>query len=183
MHRYKLLEELSQQKHAEASESNKSVVALQQKFNNVDSWLSQIGEAILLRHNEPGTNSVSAKDFLDVHEELDREVRAKAGEVNALPSAVNNIGEGVVTGAELRALHERAEQMIERHRKLQFLVEQRIKVGIVNSNFHRLAGQLTQSMTGLEETMRSVLSDPETVDEEAVKNTEMKLKQVMCVQR
>ena len=69
------VEELCRSKYAEAAQTSQALVDLQQKFTSVYSWLVQIGEPILNQHNDPGTTMHSAKDFLDVHEQVHDDIK------------------------------------------------------------------------------------------------------------
>ena len=44
----------------------------------LSTWLSQIGQSMLARHSSMGSSLASAKDFLEVHEQLDEDIRVSA---------------------------------------------------------------------------------------------------------
>ena len=44
-------------------------------FLQLHTWLHQIGQNIVTRHSTLGTSLASARDFCEVHEQLDEDIR------------------------------------------------------------------------------------------------------------
>ncbi len=47
----------------------------------MSTWLNQIGQATLIRYNNMGGDLNTARDFLELHERLDEDMRDKNAEV------------------------------------------------------------------------------------------------------
>ena len=84
------MQELCKARH-EAGEKTPEFNQFQEKFAQLNSWLGQIGLATLSRYRDLGSDLNFARDFLEIHERLEKDARAKTEEVKALSTAAEEL--------------------------------------------------------------------------------------------
>jgi uncharacterized protein YoxC len=90
-----------------------------------------------------GTNLSSARDFLEIHERLDEDIRDKSAEVEALIRTAAALAEaGEEEGA---AVQTSAQNLRQQWDLLQTTVEQRIHLALSYTAFHKKAQNVCQA--------------------------------------
>ncbi|BFZ21917.1 hypothetical protein BsWGS_24956 [Bradybaena similaris] len=162
------LEALCKARRAEAWQRSQDYLVFQERYNSLQTWLQQIGLNIVSRHNSLGTTLASAKDFIEVHEQLDEDIRDKTAELSALSAAASNLVKSGDQGAQQAA--DRAHELEVQYQQLQHMVENRIHLALIYISFHRLAQQLSSNLDGLEHIVRSETEDLQEITDTAVQN-------------
>ncbi|CAG5126015.1 unnamed protein product [Candidula unifasciata] len=162
------LEALCKARRAEAWQRSQDYLVFQERYNSLQTWLQQIGLNIVSRHNSLGTTLASAKDFLEVHEQLNEDIGDKSEELSALSAAASNL---VKSGdQEAQQAADRAHELEQQYLQLQHMVENRIQLALIYISFHRLAQQLSSNLDGLEHIVRSETEDLQEITDTAVQN-------------
>ncbi|KAG0730306.1 Muscle M-line assembly protein unc-89 [Chionoecetes opilio] len=65
--------------------------AFLEQHNVIESWLVRIGDAFLQGHQDPGGSLSLARDFLHLHQTLNRDVTEKKGEIDSLAMFLENL--------------------------------------------------------------------------------------------
>ena len=107
-------------------------------------WLHQIGYSIVTRHSSMGTSLVSAKDFLEVHEQLDEDIREKTAEMSSLQTlaaALQRTGDHSGQQAP-----ERTRELQQSYHRLQSMVERCVQLALMYVSFHKLSQQVSETV-------------------------------------
>ncbi|CAL1540818.1 unnamed protein product, partial [Lymnaea stagnalis] len=163
-----LLESLCKARRAEAWQRSQEYLTYQEKYNSLQTWLLQIGQNIVSRHNSMGTSLASAKDFLEVHEQLDEDIRDKNAELSALSAAASRLVQSGDQAGQQAA--DKARDIEHQFQRLQRVVETRIQLALMYVSFHRLAQQLSSNLDALEHIVRSETEDLQEITDTAVQN-------------
>ena len=102
--------------------------------------MSQIGQATLSRHHDMGGDLYTARDFLELHERLDEDMRDKTAEVEELITAAQALGSS--GEPKHKAAVERSRVVREEWTQLLTLIEQRIHLALKYTTFHKKAQQV-----------------------------------------
>ncbi|ESO86305.1 hypothetical protein LOTGIDRAFT_167354 [Lottia gigantea] len=134
--------------------------------DKLQTWLTQICMATLKRHGNMGNDLNSAKDFLEIHEQIDEDIRDKNADMEALSAAVVNL---VKSGdQEAQAAAEKVDALHKQITRIRRMVEIRIQLALLYVSFYRLGHQLKHNLDGLEHIMRSETEDLQDLTETAV---------------
>ncbi|XP_064598296.1 coiled-coil domain-containing protein 141-like isoform X2 [Liolophura sinensis] len=163
------LEALCKARGAEARERSQAYLQFQERYTNLNTWLTQIGQATLSRHADMGNSLASSKDFLEVHEQLDEDIRDKSGALSALSESVVGL---VKSGdQEAPAAAQKVDMLSKQWQRMQRVTETRIKLSLLYVSFHKLANQLAINLDGLEAVLRTEREDLQELPEAAVQHT------------
>ncbi|XP_012936768.1 uncharacterized protein LOC101859779, partial [Aplysia californica] len=160
------LETLCKARRAEAWQRSQEFLQYQEKYSSLQTWLHQIGYSIVTRHNSMGTSLASAKDFLEVHEQLDEDIRDKIAELSSLTSLASALLKSGDQSGHQAA--EAARDLEQSYQRLQTTVERRIQLSLMYVSFHRLSQQLSSNLDGLEHIVRSETEDLQEITDSAV---------------
>lgn len=103
----------------------------------LNTWLHQIGLAHLGQYRDMGTNLSSARDFLEIHERLDEDIRDKKAEVDDLCRTAAGLAQE--SGEEGQTAVQNTESLRQQWDLLQTTVEQRIHLALSYTAFHTKA--------------------------------------------
>ncbi|XP_026815442.1 titin isoform X5 [Rhopalosiphum maidis] len=70
-------------------ESSEAVNTFSENYNNIFSWLVSLAESFLHEHNSMGTNLTEAREFLISHKTLQRDLRSRGIDINALVNSTS----------------------------------------------------------------------------------------------
>ncbi|XP_046554795.1 uncharacterized protein LOC124264120 [Haliotis rubra] len=164
------LESLCKARRAEAWERSQAYLIFQEKFNSLFTWMTQICQSTLSRHGNMGNTLASAKDFLEIHEQLDEDIREKSAEIDSLSEAVVNL---VRSGdQEAQSAAEKVDNMRKQLNRLHRVTETRIQLALYYVSFLRLANQMVTNMSGLEHIVHSETEDLQELTDAAVLHTQ-----------
>ncbi|XP_025104045.1 coiled-coil domain-containing protein 141-like isoform X3 [Pomacea canaliculata] len=164
------LESLCKARRAEAWQRSQAYLHFQENYNSLSTWLSQIGHSMLARHSSMGTSLASAKDFLEVHEQLDEDIRDKNADLEALSSAAMAL---VKSGdQEAKNAAERADALHKQFTRLQRIVETRIQLALIYVSFLKLVQQLSTSLDSLQHIIRSETEDLQDLTDTALQQVQ-----------
>ncbi|XP_060064415.1 titin-like, partial [Ylistrum balloti] len=164
------LESLCKARRAEAWERSQAYLQFQEHFNSLQTWLTSIGQATLSQHADMGTRLETAEDFLEIHEQLEQDLRDKNAELEALFEAgVNLVKSG---DQEAQTAAGKVDTLHKQMQKLHRIVEVRIQLSLVYLSFHKLVQQLTTSMSGLEHILTSETENLHDLTDQAMRHTE-----------
>ncbi|VDI56857.1 titin [Mytilus galloprovincialis] len=164
------LESLCKARRAEAWERSQAYLHFQEKFTSLQTWLLQIGQATLSRHADLGTRLESAEDFLEIHEQLDQDIRDKNSDLEALFEA----GVNLVKSGDQEA-HNAAEKVDTLHQQMQRIhrvIEFRITLSLVYLSFHKKVQQFQNNAGGLEHILKSEKEHLQDLTDSAVQHTQ-----------
>ncbi|XP_076451161.1 coiled-coil domain-containing protein 141-like [Babylonia areolata] len=164
------LESLCKARRAEAWQRSQAYLHFQENYNGLSTWLSQIGHSMLTRHSSMGSSLASAKDFLEVHEQLDEDIRDKNADLEALSAAAMDL---VKSGdQEAKQAAERADALHKQYSRLQRVVENRIQLALIYVSFLKLKQQLSSSLDGLQHIVRSETEDLQDLTDTALQQVQ-----------
>eukprot|EP00106_Octopus_bimaculoides_P016754 XP_014784196.1 PREDICTED: titin-like isoform X3 [Octopus bimaculoides] len=153
---------------AEAWEKNQAYLKFQEQYKNLHAWLTQIGLATLSRHKDLGSSLANAKDFLEIHQQLNEDVRGKATDMQALSDATDAL---VQSGdQEGKAAKEMYEALYQQWLKIQHIISLRIELSLIFVSFHKIIQNLAASSGIFENILKSETEDLQDITEDAVKN-------------
>jgi len=156
----------------EAGERSQAFNQFQDKFNNLATWLGQIVAATLGQHSEMGNDLASAKDFLEVHERLEADIKSQAGALAGLGTAAEELK--TAGDPEAQAAADRVAELKKQWDQLHILVKQRIKLATSYVGFHKKAQNLAIQMDALEQYLKIEKMDPTQITEGSIKHKETK---------
>ncbi|XP_063883939.1 titin-like isoform X4 [Scylla paramamosain] len=123
--------------------------AFLEQHNAIESWLVRIGDAFLQGHQDPGGSLSLAKDFLHLHQTLNRDVVEKKGEIDSLATFLEkllpdlSLEEGAGFKDKLQALYDHWEA-------LRKLLDARIGISEKYVKFHEDAEALNGEFESFE---------------------------------
>jgi len=154
----------------EAGQRNDAFDKFMEKFNQLNSWMIHVGQATVDQNTDMGANLSSGRDFLELHERLDEDMRNKRGDVNSLSTTIEDLaksGDPVIV-----AMKDKVKVFREQWDALHETIKQRIKLALSYVAFHKKAQQLAIQMDVLEEYLKIEKLDPTQVPESSVKHKE-----------
>ncbi|RUS90398.1 hypothetical protein EGW08_001893, partial [Elysia chlorotica] len=160
------LESLCKARRAEAWQRSQDYLHYEELYSSLHTWLHQIGQNIVSRHSTLGTSLASAKDFLEVHEQLDEDIRDKKSDLQSLSAAASTLLQSGDQGASQAA--DRARQLDQQFERLHRIVEVRIQLALMYVSFLRLTQQLSSNLDGLEHIVRSETEDLSEITDSAI---------------
>jgi len=154
----------------EATERSQAISQFMDKFNYLNSWMIQVGLATVGQNVDMGANLSTARDFLELHERLSEDMKAKTAEVNALVTTAAELSKS--GDAEAVAVNEKVKTFREQWDALQAAVQGRSKLALSYVVFHKKAQQLAIQMDVLEEYLKIEKLDATEVPDSAIKHKE-----------
>jgi hypothetical protein len=137
----------------------------------------QIGEATVRQYRDMGHNLPTAKDFLEHHERLEDDIKARRAEIDEMTNMADQL-----TGANddiARTVKDKSRALREQWDALLVLVDGRLRLGLSYVNFHKKAQQVAVQMDAIEQFLQIEKLDPTQVSDESMKHKESKYQEVV----
>ncbi|XP_067120871.1 titin [Centruroides vittatus] len=134
-------------------ESNTAYINFHNRYDTLYTWITSTVQAFLQGHQDMGSSYPMAKNFLESHESLQKEIRLKDIEVDALLKTVPSLVR--VGGKEAEEVHKKADNLRSQWTLLLSLLDNRILIVQRYAAFHKLASQLGTDMESIENVIQS----------------------------
>lgn len=131
------------------------------KYEDLSSWFKNVVESFLHGHQDMGSDLLMAKDFHELHLQLQRDLRDKSNEVSEFhskglsPSIVE-----ILNDAEQKDIASKMDALYETWRLSEQILKMRIKLSSLYVDFHQVANDLEKVLDNFEDSLKDGLNYP-----------------------
>jgi hypothetical protein len=143
------------------------IIEFEKKYNNVYSWITNVGESFLTQHRDMGVDIAYVSDYVDNHQQMMCDLKENENEFNNVLRTTENVMEKVETSDQREGIMKNVDIMKQKWYKLKKSVEQRIVVAEEYLKFVKFLSQFRNLALDLQELFKN-LSEHLTTDADTI---------------
>ena len=134
------------------------IIEFENKYNNVFSWITNVGESFLTHHRDMGVDIAYVSDYMDNHQQMMYDLKENENEFNNVIKTSESILKQIETEKQQIEIRQNIEIMQQKWHKLKKSVEKRILVAEDYLTFVKQLNQFRNLALDLQELFKN-LSD------------------------
>ena len=132
------------------------IIEFENKYNNVFSWITNVGETFLTYHRDMGVDVRYVSDYVDNHQQMESDLKENLIELNKLREKANNLLKNCQTDEpQVSQIRKNMERIEKKWANLKKSVEQRIIIAADHLEFIKLLNKFRNSALDLQELFKT----------------------------